>query len=130
MAGAAAHQRAHAGQHFLHVEGLGDIVVGAGIEARHLVAPAVARGEDQHRHLAPGPAPFLEDADAVEHRQAEIEHHRVIGFGVAEEVALLAVRGLVDDIARIGEGGHQLPVQIGIVFNDKHAHLFPFQCGT
>ena len=47
----AAQQRADARQHFLHVEGLGHIVVGAGIEALHLVAPAVARGEDEHRHL-------------------------------------------------------------------------------
>ena len=101
---AAAQQRADAGQHFFHVERLGDIIVGAGIEARHLVAPAVARGEDEHRHLLAGAAPFFQHADAIEHRQAEIENHRVIGFGVAEEMAFLAVHGLVDHIARIGQG--------------------------
>ena len=32
-------------------------------------------------------------------RQADVEHDGVIGLGVAEEVALLAVLGGVDDIA-------------------------------
>jgi hypothetical protein len=53
VAGGAAQQRAHPRQHFLEMKRLGDIIVGAGIEALHLVAPAVARGEDQHRHRAP-----------------------------------------------------------------------------
>ena len=55
VAGRAAQQRAHARQHFLEMEGLGDIIVGAGVEALHLVAPAVARGQHQHRH-ARGPS--------------------------------------------------------------------------
>ena len=55
MAGGAAQQRADAREHFLHVEGLGDVVVGAGVEALHLVAPAIARGEDQHRHRSGPP---------------------------------------------------------------------------
>ena len=94
MAGGAADQRAHPRQHLLDVEGLGDIVVGAGVDARHLVAPAVARGQDQHRHLAPVAAPVLEHADAVHLRQADIEHDGVVGLGVAEEMALLAVEGV------------------------------------
>ena len=69
-----------------------------------------------------GAPPFLQHADAVEHRQAEIEHDRVIGLGVAEEVALLAVLGLVDHIARIGESRNELPVEIGIIFDDEQAH--------
>ena len=127
MAGRAAQQSADARQHFLHVEGLGDIVVGAGIEALHLVAPAVARGEDEHRHLAVGAAPFLEHADAVDHRQAEIEHDRVIGFGLAEIVAFLAVLGAVDHIARIGQSGDDLPVEIWIIFDDEQSHSYHFR---
>ena len=62
VAGGAAHLGADARQQLLHVEGLGDVVVGAGIHAGHLVAPAVARGEDDDRHLALGAAPLLEHA--------------------------------------------------------------------
>ena len=87
----AAHLRAHAGQQLLHVEGLGEIVVGAGVHAGDLVAPAVAGGEDDDRHLAVGAAPLLEDGDAVHLRQADVEDDDVVRLGVAEEIALLAV---------------------------------------
>ena len=36
---------------------------------------------------------FSQHAHAVHLGQAEIEDHRVIGFGVAEEMAFLAVHG-------------------------------------
>ena len=100
VAGGAAQQRAQARQHFLHVERLGDIVVRAGVDALDLVAPAVARGQDQHRHRAPGLAPRFEDRDAVLLWQADIEHDRIIGLGIAAKPALLAVEGAVDRIAR------------------------------
>ena len=127
MPGGAAHQRADAGQHFFHVEGLGDIVVGAGIDALHLVAPAVARGQQQHRHGLAGAAPFLEHRQPVHLRQADIEHHRVVGFGVAEEVAFLAVERDVDRIAGLGQRFLELAIEIGVVFNDENAHRYvPF----
>ena len=80
-------QRPQPRQDFLHMKGLGDVIVGAGVEALHLVAPTIARGQDQDRHGAAGPAPFLENGDAVLLRQAEVEHDRVIGFGVAEKTS-------------------------------------------
>src|SRR5262249_61116550 len=60
VTGRAAQQGAHACQHLLEMKRLGDIVVGAGVETLYLVAPPVARGEDQHRHSAAGPAPGFE----------------------------------------------------------------------
>ena len=111
-------------QQFFHVEGLGHVVVGAGVDALHLVAPAVAGGQQQHRHRLAGAAPFLEHRQPVHLRQADIEHHRVIGLGVAEEVSLLAVEGDVDRIAALGQGVLDLPVEIGVVFNNENAHLF------
>jgi hypothetical protein len=67
----------------MSVERLGDIIVGAGIEARDLVAPAIACSQNQHRKLAAGLAPALENGDAVDLGQAKIEHNRVIGLRVA-----------------------------------------------
>jgi len=46
-------QRANARQHLLEMEGFRHVVVGAGIEALHLVAPAVARREHEHRMARP-----------------------------------------------------------------------------
>ena len=104
------------------MERLGHVVVGAGVDARHLVAPAVARRQHQHRHLAAVAPPALDDADAVHLRQADVEHHRVVRLGVAEEMAFLAIIGAVDDIARIGKGIRQLPVQVLVILDDEYAH--------
>ena len=128
MTGGAAHLGAHARQQLLHVEGLGDVVVGAGVHAGHLVAPAVAGGEDDHRHLALGAAPLLEHADAVHLRQAGIENDQVVGLGLAQEVALLAVEGRVDGVAGIGQRRHQLTIEIAIIFHDQDAHDTPPRC--
>ena len=122
MAGGAAQQRAKAGQHLLHVEGLGDIVVGARVDALHLVAPAVARGQDQHRHRPSGLAPGLEDRDAVPLGQADVENDRVVGLGIAAKPALLAVERPVDGVAGRFERGGDLAVEIAIVFDNQQSH--------
>ena len=62
--------------------------------------------------VRPRGAPFLEHGDAVHLRQADIEDDGVIGFGVAEKMAFLAVIGLIDDIARFFQRFGQLPVEI------------------
>ena len=121
VAGGAAQQRANAGEDFLEMKGLCDIVVGAGIEALHLVAPAVARGEDQHRHHALVAPPGFQHRHAVHLRQADVEHDGVVGLAVAEIVPLLAVEGAVDDIAGVGQRRGELAVQIRIVLNDEQA---------
>ncbi len=113
-----AQQRTDAREHLFEVEGLRHIVVGAGIEALHLVAPAVARGEHQHRHGAAGAPPRLDHRDAVHLRQADIEDDGIVGFGLAEVMALFAVKGAVDHIPRVGQGGGELTVEIGIVLDD------------
>ena len=128
VARGAAHLRAHARQQLLHVEGLGEIVVGAGVHAGDLVAPAIARGEDDDRHLAVGAAPLLEDGDAVHLRQADVEDDDVVGLGVAEEVALLAVGRGVDGVARIGQRRDELAVQILVILNDQDAHVSLSAC--
>ena len=121
-----ADERADAGEHFFDMEGLGHIVVGAGIDTGNLVAPPVAGSQDQNRHRAAGAAPFFEHRDAVQFGQANVEDDGVIGFGIAEEVSLLTVERLIDDIARLFQRVAQLPVQIDVVFDYQNAHRFAF----
>ncbi len=116
---AAPEQGADPRQHLLHVEGLGHVVVGAGVHAGHLVAPALARGEDEHRHLALVAPPLLEHAQAVFLGQTEIEHDGVVGLGIAEKMPLLAVERGVDGVARIAQRGDELTVEVGIVLDDE-----------
>ena len=125
MADRAAQQRADARQHLLEMERLRHIIVGAGIEALHLVAPAVARGEQQHRHGAAGTPPRLQHRNTVELGQADVEDDGVVGLGLAEVMPFLAVEGAVDHVTGIGQRGRELTVEIGIVLDDEEAHSVP-----
>ena len=87
----------------------------------HLVAPAVARGENQNRHGAAGAAPGFQNRDTIHFRQADIENDGVVGFALAEIMPFLAVESAVDHIAGIGQRGGELPVEIGIVFDNEKA---------
>ena len=49
----------------------------------------------------------------------DVEDHRVIGLGLAEEMPLFAIEGAIDDIAGVGQRGDELAIEIGIVFNDE-----------
>src|ERR1700683_45258 len=116
-----AQQRTHARQYFFEVERLGDVIVGAGVEALYLVAPAVARRENEHRHGATGAPPAFQHRDAVHLRQPDIEDDRVVGFALAEVMPLLAVESAVDHVTGLGQRGRELPVEIGIVLDNKKA---------
>lgn len=108
------------------MERLGHVVIGTGIDARHLVAPAVAGGKDEDRHGLAGGTPFFNDGNAIQLRQADIEDDGVIGLGVAEVMPLFAVECLIDDITGLFQGVGQLTIEIGIVLNNENTHCPPF----
>jgi len=122
MAGGTADQGAQARQHLLHVEGLGDIIVGPRIEPHHLVGPSITRRKDEHRHHPAGAPPAVEHGDAVELGQADVEDHGIIRFGIAEEVAFLAVKSAVNGIAGIFKRLDDLPVEVLIVLYHEKPH--------
>jgi hypothetical protein len=122
MPGRSSQDGADAGEKLLHVEGLRHIVVGAGVEALDLVAPAVAGRQDDDRRLDAGAPPAVEHGDAVDLRQAEIEDDCIIRLGLAEEAAVLAVERLVDGVARMLEGGDDLAIEVFVVLDDEKTH--------
>ena len=58
-------------------ERLGQVVVGAELEADDLVDLVVAGGQDEDGHLRAGRAEPAEDLEAVHARQAHVEHDEV-----------------------------------------------------
>ena len=98
MFGLAPQQGAHAGQQFLHPERLRQVVVGAAVDRVDLLRPAVPRGQDEYRHCAPVRPPALQDLDAIELWQSEVEHNEIIVLGIAPKPCRLAVARLLDDI--------------------------------
>ncbi len=73
----AAQQRAQAGEQLLERERLGQVVVGARLQARDAVADAVARGEHQDRRAVAGVAQPAADLEAVEPGHQDVEQDRV-----------------------------------------------------
>ncbi len=69
--------------------------------------------------VMPASPPALQHRDAVDLGQAEVEDDRVIGLGLAQELRLLAVGGVVDRIVGVGQGALQLARQVGIVFDQQ-----------
>src|SRR6185436_1573770 len=69
--------RRDAREQLAEVEGLGEVVVAAGLEALHAVVDAAARREEQHRRVAAGGAGAPADLDAVEAGQHHVEQHEV-----------------------------------------------------
>ena len=88
----AAEHRVDAGQHLLHLEGLDDVVVGAPLQAGHLVLGLSLGGEHDHRGLVALPD-LLEHRPAVHHRQHDVQQHQVGVEGAEQLHALAAVVG-------------------------------------
>ena len=117
---AAAQQRAHPREQLVALEGLHQVVVGAGVEALHARVHGVARGEHQDRHVAVLAQPPA-DLHAVELGQAEVEHH-----GVGLEDAGLLERGLAVArhphlVALHVERAAQHAGDVGVVLHHEHA---------
>src|SRR5665647_1919970 len=82
-------QRPQPRQQLLEGERLHEVVVGAAVEAGHLVVGRVPRREHQHRD-GQAPAPQLTaQSEAVDARQHHVEHEQVVGQlgGVARSAA-------------------------------------------
>ena len=116
-----------AAQHGLHAadelgdaEGLGDVVVGAGLEADDLVELGVLRGEHQHVGVAELAHPAA-DLDAVDVGQAEVEDDQVEGIEGGRANSGLPVLGLSDIEALLHEQGADEHPVLGCVVDDEGA---------
>ena len=107
-------------QELAHVERLGHVVVGAGVQRAHLVVAVRAGGQHEHRAGEPRAQPG-EHLRAVQVGQAEIEddHVGVLGGGGAQRRPAV---GGVDDV--VAGGPQRDPERAGdlrVVVDDQHA---------
>ena len=122
LPGRSPNQRAQPREHFFDLKRLGDVVVRAAVDALDLLVPAAARRQHQHRHREAGVAPLPQHREAVDLRQAEVEDHRVVALGSSQELAALAVGGVIHGIARLAQRAAKLLSQLEFVFDDQDAH--------
>jgi hypothetical protein len=117
----APHQRADSGEQFGEPERLGDVVVGAGIQALHGVELLGARREDQHgdarARLSDAPA----DLQPVEARQPHVEHEQVVFALDSAPGGLGAVGDDLDLVALAGERALERVGDPGVVLGEQQA---------
>ncbi len=105
-----------------HVEGLGQEIVGAAVQAAHPLHERVARGEDEHRQALIGLAQVGQDVVPAQARQAQVEDERVVPGGLQAAPHQAAIVHPVDLPVVLAQGLDQPGAQIGLVFGEQDAH--------
>ena len=122
----AARKGAQAGQQFLEVEGLHQVIVGAGIEAGHAVVHGIARGQHQDGRAESRGAQFAADRVPVLQGQHDVQDHQVVVVDGGLVERAFAIAG---DIHRVGLFAQALGDEsgnTGFVFHQQNPHSFHF----
>jgi len=104
------------------LEGLGEEVVRALVEAAHPLAQRVARGQHQHGDALVARAQPAQDGAAVAPGQAQVEHQRVVVALGQRALHQAAVVAPVHAAAALFEGLGQPLAQGPLVFGQQDAH--------
>ena len=115
-------QRLQPRQQLLHLERFGQVVVGAGLQALHLVLPAPARREHEDGQVAAALAQPADDVQAGEPGQADVDDGGVIGIFGGEIQRFLALAGGIDRVALRLELRADLLLQGRLVFHHQDTH--------
>src|SRR5277367_4253492 len=121
--GSAAQQGPNAHQQLGQVKGLGQVVIGPGLEVTDLIHYRIASSENKYGQVRPQPTHLGEQRRAAESRQHQIKNQQVIG--VAEEV-LLAGNPIVGDVDRVALRPQPAGYKVGylaIIFDEEHPHV-------
>jgi hypothetical protein len=117
-----AKNRAHPRHHFIQIERLYDVVIGAGIESRNAVLDFIAGRENDD---GGGISPFAQIAqhiDSVPLRQTEIEQHHIEWGRLQRGGRAVAVAHPVDGEARLAKRGLQALRYHAVVFYEQYTH--------
>ncbi len=119
--GAAAQQRADAGQQFVELEGFDEVVVGAGVEAGDPVADGVAGGEHQDRHgdLVGAQPPGGGQSVHAGHEDVEDDQLGVVAGDLLDGVE--AVHGELGAVSLEGEAAAERFADGRLVVDDEDA---------
>ena len=116
-------QRGDARHQLTHAERLGEVVVGAALEAEDLVGLGVARRQHQDRRAAVhgAGADRPADGDAVEIGQHQVEQNQIEALGVGARQGVPAVVDLLDRVAAERQVEPQQFADGRVVLDDQHA---------
>jgi len=122
LAGGYAQMRAYPRRELLEGERLGQIVVGAGVEAPDPVGDLCASGEHDHRGAALGGAHALDDLKAVTTGEHDVEHDKV---EVLPERTTLTLHTVEDRLHHVALGSQPPLDEVSdrlLVLDDEYVH--------
>ena len=122
MAAAPAQQGAQAGQQFVEIERLDQVIVGARVEPLDAGRRAVARRNDQHRQVGAALARRAQHVHALQAGQAQVEQHQVVVETVERQLRLAAVAHPVHRIAFATQAIDQALADHRIIFHQQQSH--------
>jgi hypothetical protein len=122
----AANQSSKTGEDLFDAEGLGNVVVGAAVDALNFFVPAPSRCQNQHGREDTGLPPAPQQCESVDFGQSEIEHYGIILLGVGKEVGLLSIGGAIDCITGSAQRSCQLAGQQYFVLDNQNAQLHSY----
>ncbi len=120
--GGAPLQGMQAGAEFAQVEGLEQVVVGAGLQPGDPVGHRVARGQHQHRQVDALLAQALQQAQAVLVGQAEIEDQHVEARHLEQRLGIGGAGHPVHGQALGVEAGDDAAGDQVVVFGEQYMH--------
>ena len=128
--GGPSRQRMQPCQQFLERERLDQVIVGAGIQRLDAVADPVARGQHQHPRTRAARRQRAQHAEAVQPRQAEIEHHEIVAVPGQEPVGLHPVAGDVHREAGRAQAARERAAQAFRILDQEQLHVQRPSCNT
>ena len=109
-------------QQLVEGERLHEEVVGAAVEAGDAIGDGVAGGDDDHRRVDAAGAQPPAHLEAVEAGQHQVEHDGVVFLGRRHLHRRHTVLDQVHQMAFLGQAADDEAADLGIVFDDEHAH--------
>jgi D-alanyl-D-alanine carboxypeptidase/D-alanyl-D-alanine-endopeptidase (penicillin-binding protein 4) len=121
--GLAARECAHAGRQLLQIEGLDEVIVGAGVEPGHAVGHRIACSGDENGNGAAAFTQGAQHGQAILLRQAQVQQQHGVVLGAQGHVGRLAVLHPVDGEAVLAQTLAHGFSHHGIVFHQQYAHV-------
>jgi hypothetical protein len=115
-------ERPHPGQQLLERERLGQVVIGAGIQAADTVRYRVTRRQHQDRGAHALAAQLAGDLDPIHLGQHDVEHDQVVRAALRAGQAAQAVMSHLDTVANIVESALDHTCDAGVVFDQQNVH--------
>jgi hypothetical protein len=112
-----------------HGKGLGQVVVGTAIQARHSILHAIPSAQDEDRRRESGGPQAGTHAEPVKSGQDDIENREIVGVGLRPGQGLEPV---TNDVDRMTIGGQRDPNPIGdraLVLDDQDSQVRPPRLG-